>query len=280
MVMSTDERVVAGAKARREPGTPLRVLIVDDAASPRLFLLGVLESCAEFAVAGEAGDGAIAIEKAEALQPDVILLDLSMPVTDGSSAFAGLVRVAPRAHVIVLSGSDKKEAAVLVAAGATAFIPKGLAPFELLDRIGSSLGLSVTLQRTQRGPANAADVHAQPLALICDDDPTTRRLVAQIISNCHLTLVAATDGVPHMLSVVELTKPDLLVLDLWLEGITGTSALPDIRKASPNTRVVVYSSLDEWEEKALAAGATSFILKPDFVALEAEIRRLFPAPRP
>jgi DNA-binding NarL/FixJ family response regulator len=285
--MITDQSPIAGSDTKREPGSPLHLLIVDDAPSTRLFLRGVLEHSSQFDVVGEAGDGAMAIELADSLQPDVVLLDLSMPVTDGSSALAGLLAVAPRTRVIVLSGTDTP-AAPLLAAGATALLPKGLSPFELLDRLDSSLGLPVPLPRTvpqsptleqpSADPSPAVPGRTHPRAVICDDDPTTRRLVAQILANCNVPVVAETDTVPHLLSVMGLAQPELLVLDLWLEGTPGTSALPDIGGISPGTYVVVYSAYAELKDRALASGAASFIAKPNFVALEDEIRRVVTGP--
>jgi DNA-binding NarL/FixJ family response regulator len=260
---------------------PLRVLIVDDAASTRRFLRGVLEFCPQFDVAGEADDGTKAIDMARALQPDVVLLDLSMPETDGSSALVGLLQVAPSARVIVVSGMDEKVAPPLLAAGATAFIAKGLPPFALLERLGSVLGRPVTLPRSTRtddGDAEPAEpvFEAQPRAVICDDDPMARHMVAQVLVSCDVSLVAETDVVPNLLSVVELAKPEIIVLDLWLEGTPGTSAFPEIRRVSPRSLVVVYSAFEEWRDKALAAGAAAFVAKPHFYDLEAAINGLVP----
>jgi CheY-like chemotaxis protein len=253
-------------------------LIVDDAASTRRFLRGVLEYCPQFDVAGEAENGASAIEMADALQPDVVLLDLSMPVSDGSSALSGLLRVAPNARVIVLSGTDTKAAAPLLAAGATAFVPKGLAPFELLDRLGSILGQPVTMQRVALVPERPADTgtkaeRSQFRAMLCDDDAMARHLVSRILTSLEVPVLAETDGVPHLLSAVRLSQPELVVLDLWLEGTPGTSAIPEIRTISPGTIVIVYSAYEEWKDKALAAGATAFVAKPNFGELEAHIRQ-------
>jgi CheY-like chemotaxis protein len=130
------------------------------------------------------------------------------------------------------------------------------------------------LHQPTADPTRAVPGHAQPRAVICDDDPTTRRLVAQILANCDVDVVAETDTVPHLLLVIGLAQPDLLVLDLWLEGTPGTSALPDIGGISPGTYVVVYSAYAELKERALASGAASFVAKPNFVALEDGIRRV------
>jgi CheY-like chemotaxis protein len=258
---------------------PTRVLIVDDAASTRRFLRGVLEYCPQFDVVGEADNGSMAIEMADALQPDLVLLDLSMPVTDGASALGTLLRVAPEARVVILSGTDERGAAPLMAAGATAFVAKGLPPFELLDRLGSILGRPITVQRAEPARKNPADLPmpsrpSRLRAIICDDDAMSRRLVAQVLANCEVPVTATTDCVPNLLSVIELAKPELVVLDLWMEGMTGTSAIPEIRRISPRTLVVIYSAYEEWKDKALAAGAATFVAKPHFDALEREIQRL------
>lgn len=173
MVMNTDAVDCARADPDRELESPARVLIVDDAASTRRLLRGVLEYCPHFDVAGEADNGATAIEMAEVLQPDVILLDLSMPVIDGSTALGDLVRVAPNARVIVLSAMKPKAATSLLATGATAFIPKQLPPFELLERLGSILGLPVALPRTTPADTDAA-VPALP------DDVLDQRIVGSL----------------------------------------------------------------------------------------------------
>jgi CheY-like chemotaxis protein len=260
---------------------PTRVLIVDDAASTRRFLRGVLDYCPEFEVAGEAVNGAEAVEMADSLQPDVVLLDLCMPVVDGSGALGSLLRVAPNSKVIVLSGMSASREEPLLAQGATGFVPKGLAPFDLLERLGAIVGRPVTLQRSAPEQQRIDDPEkpkiVEPLqarGVICDDDPMVRRLLGQVLANCDVPVLAETDGVPALLSVIELAQPEVLVLDLWLEGMTGTSAIPEIRKLSPRTVVLVYSAYEEWKDNALAAGASAFVAKPNFEQLEAEILRL------
>src|SRR5580693_8362904 len=72
------------------PLTPLyRVLIVDDVASTRRIVGAVLESSQQFCVVGEASDGRGAVEMSAALEPDLVLLDVSMPFVDGTKALQG-----------------------------------------------------------------------------------------------------------------------------------------------------------------------------------------------
>jgi CheY-like chemotaxis protein len=107
-----------------------------------------------------------------------------------------------------------------------------------------------------------------------------RHLVARVLTNCDVPVLAETDVVPNLLSVVELAKPELVVLDLWLEGTPGTSALTEIRKISPRTLVIVYSAHEALRGQALAGGAAAFVAKPHFDELAAVIHRLAPTATP
>ena len=82
---------------------PIRVLIVDDHAVVREGLRAFLELQDRMEVVGEAGDGREAIEEAERLRPDVILMDLVMPRLDGVEAMRELHEQVPAARVIVLT---------------------------------------------------------------------------------------------------------------------------------------------------------------------------------
>lgn len=116
-----------------------RVLIVDDVSSTRRIVRGVLESCRDYEVVGEACDGRAAIELAKRLQPDLMLLDMSMPFVDGAKALKGVQLGAPHAKVIIFSGARQAKGPRLVDSGAVGFIEKGITPFELLKRLGDIL---------------------------------------------------------------------------------------------------------------------------------------------
>lgn len=112
---------------------PIRVLLADDTASVRLLLRGTLEASRAFEVVGEAGDGAEAVEMAGALQPDMVLLDLAMPVLSGMDAIPRIRRCAPDARVVVVSGfAPDRMGSEAVAVGATAFLGKQQRPRELV----------------------------------------------------------------------------------------------------------------------------------------------------
>jgi DNA-binding NarL/FixJ family response regulator len=98
----------------------LRILIVDDHEIFRRGLRTVLETRPDFAICGEATDGLDAIEKTKALDPDIIVMDVSMPRVDGLQALRIIRGQSPRSKVLILSQHDSTfmlEAAVKAGAG-------------------------------------------------------------------------------------------------------------------------------------------------------------------
>lgn len=87
---------------------PTRVLIVDDLAFMREAIRDILEH-AGFEVAGEAADGAAGIEGYVSLRPDVVLMDITMPVMDGLRSLAGILRKDPKAVIVMCSALGQEE---------------------------------------------------------------------------------------------------------------------------------------------------------------------------
>ena len=85
-----------------------RTLVVDDHPLTRAALVGLLEQHS-FPVVGEAGDGAEAIDRARELQPDLVLLDLTMPGMGGLEALPKVRAAAPACEVVVLTASGTDE---------------------------------------------------------------------------------------------------------------------------------------------------------------------------
>ena len=119
-----------------------KVLLVDDVADLRFLLRVVLEADGQFAVVGEAGDGESAVELCQQMQPDVIVLDLSMPTMDGLEALPQLRELARDAVIVVLSGIEGARAEqTAVRLGADAYFEKGTSPMIVVERIKQLLGL-------------------------------------------------------------------------------------------------------------------------------------------
>jgi CheY-like chemotaxis protein len=125
-------------------GAPWRVLLVDDARDIRVLLRRVLNADGSYEVVGEAVDGQAAIALADQLEPDVVVLDLAMPVMDGLEALPILRHKLPNAKIVVLSGFDgarMKQPALM--AGADAYVEKGKSLFGVLETIGALLPTAV-----------------------------------------------------------------------------------------------------------------------------------------
>lgn len=120
--------------------TALRVLVVDDAPDMRDLTRRALESTGAFSVVGEAANGQEAIDRTSALQPDLVVLDLAMPIMDGLTALPEVRAAAPAAAVVVLSGIEAELVAPMARAkGASAFMPKALPPSEIAAQLLSFL---------------------------------------------------------------------------------------------------------------------------------------------
>jgi CheY-like chemotaxis protein len=120
----TQEQDRQGQEPQTEAEDGPRVLLVDDAAAIRNALRGVLED-AGIEVVGEAPDGVQGVAMVGSLRPDVVLMDLRMPSSNGFQATEQIVQEHPAVRVVVLSAYETEESAEAVrAAGAFAFLPK------------------------------------------------------------------------------------------------------------------------------------------------------------
>jgi DNA-binding NarL/FixJ family response regulator len=122
--------------ANNSAKTTVGVLICDDNDALRGLLREVVRSRPSLRVVGEAADGNEAIAEAARLQPDVVLLDLAMPLRTGLDSIVELGRVAPAAKIIVFTGfSEASVAQDVIDLGAVRFLSKGASPDAINDAI-------------------------------------------------------------------------------------------------------------------------------------------------
>jgi DNA-binding NarL/FixJ family response regulator len=127
----------------------IRVLLADDQALLRMGFRLILDGEADIEVVGEAGDGATAIGMARTLRPDVVLMDVRMPGTDGIQATAAVTAAFPATRVLILTTYDLDEYVLAgLKAGASGFLLKDAPPEELLTAIRTVAGGDAVLAPT------------------------------------------------------------------------------------------------------------------------------------
>lgn len=165
----------------------IRILVADDHPVVRDGLVAILGTQPDFAVVGEAGTGAEAVERAGELRPDVMLLDLEMPELDGVEVLRRLSQSNPEVRVIVFTAFDTDERILgAVQAGAQGYLLKGAPRKELFDAVrvvhaGGSLLQPVVASKLLRQvsqPAQVNEVEALTLREL-----EVLRLVAQGLQN-------------------------------------------------------------------------------------------------
>ncbi|GAC1597355.1 MAG: response regulator transcription factor [Pseudarthrobacter sp.] len=132
---------------------PITVLLVDDQPLLRMGFRLILEGEDDLRIVGEASDGAEAVRQVRELAPDVVLMDVRMPVLDGIEATRAITAAGATARIIILTTFDVDEYAFAgLQAGASAFLLKDVAPAELIQavRVVASGDAVVAPRVTQR----------------------------------------------------------------------------------------------------------------------------------
>jgi DNA-binding NarL/FixJ family response regulator len=173
-----------------------RILLVDDQELLRLGFRMVLDAQDDLEVAGEAADGQEAVGAAAALEPDVILMDVRMPVMDGVEATRAIVASGSAARIIILTTFDLDEYAfAALRAGASGFLLKDVPPPDMLSAIravasGDAVVAPSTTRRLLDSLAHRLpDPRARPPAA----DPRTDALTPRVRE----VLVAVAGGLSN-----------------------------------------------------------------------------------
>jgi PAS domain S-box-containing protein len=140
---------------------PRTVVVVDDAVEVRALVRSRLRLSGRFDVVGEGGDGREAIDLVRRHAPDVLVLDVSMPVLGGLEALPDIRRASPRTRVVMYTGFDEERlAGRALELGAAALVPKSH-PLELLadelDAICAEVGRAPAPRPAEPGPGPEAD---------------------------------------------------------------------------------------------------------------------------
>ncbi len=198
---------------------PIRVLLVDDQELVRTGFRMILDGDADIEVVGEASDGKAGVEAATQLRPDVVVMDIRMPVLDGIEATRRIVRdgLAPDARVLVLTTFDADENVIeALRAGASGFLLKDVTPADFV----------VAIKTIAAGDALLA--------------PTvTRRLLDRFSDR----LPPVNDE--RSVALRELTEREVEVLKLVARGLSNREIAEHLVLAEPTVKTHVSHVLDK-----------------------------------
>jgi len=172
----------------------IRVLVVDDHAILRDGIRSLLESQEDIFVVGEAGDGSEALEAITTLLPDVVLMDISMPKTNGLEATRLIKERFPQVKVLILTQHDNREyIAPALGAGASGYVLKRSGRREMLNAIrqvheqGAFLTNTITQEVLQEYSQPARNGHMKEPHLT-DRERQVLQLVVEGKSNKEIAL--------------------------------------------------------------------------------------------
>lgn len=209
---------------------PIRVLIVDDEDLVRYGIKAICQATDALVVVGEASNGQAAIAQAQALKPDVVLMDISMPVMDGVTATAQIYHSLPQTKVLILTVHTNDEHLLeAMQQGAAGYFLKNTPPEDVLPiiqatqkgylQIGPSLGQKLLQQLKPPAPKVGAAIAPQPSLGITPREQEVLGLIVEGASNreiaqvLHITEKTVKNHVSSLLSRVGLR--DRTQLALW-----------------------------------------------------------------
>ncbi|MCE5284933.1 MAG: response regulator [Pelosinus sp.] len=261
-----------------------RILIVDDSLVMRK-VLGKIVTAQGHIIAGEAQSGREAVSEYKKLQPDVVTMDLAMPDCDGQQAISEILALYPEARVIVVSARQEKGTILdALERGARHFIPKPFSKKRVESVIDNVLQQDIdnekraALLKSLKEAYGLENKQAEgktkvsARVLIVDDSAVARKSLRAIITDLgHEVVGEAENGSQAFVEYMKV-KPDVVTMDLTMQGLGGAEATSKIIAADPKAKIVVISAMETRLAiiDALERGARHFIIKPikpDKVAL-------------
>jgi DNA-binding NarL/FixJ family response regulator len=210
----------------------IRVVIAEDHALVRSGLVDLLTAAGDIEVVGTASNGEEAIAAANQLAPDLVLMDLSMPVLDGIEATRRLADAAGPSVVVLTSFSDRERILRALDAGAVGYLLKDAEPDELirgvraaargespLDPKAASAVLSARAERKNGGAEDLSPREREVLVLVAEGLPN--KLIARRLDISEKTVKAHLTRVFQQIGVTDRTQAAL-----WAErqGLTAPGA--------------------------------------------------------
>lgn len=219
----------------RNPLMSIRVLIVDDHAVVRQGLRIFLDLDSDITIVGEAADGAAAVELARKLRPDVVLMDLLLPVMDGVTAIAQIRQELPDTEVIALTSVLENNAVFrAVQAGAIGYLLKDTEAPRLRQAIKAAAAGQVQLSpeaaallvrevRTPHNPQFLTERENDVLRLLAEG--LANKEIAHCLQIGETTVKSHVKSIMQKLDVTSRTQAALYAVRLGLVQLSSQSSL-------------------------------------------------------
>jgi len=267
-----------------------RILIVDDSAVARKTLSSLVISLGH-AIVGEASNGIQAFDEYARLKPDVVTMDLTMAGRDGAEATSEIMAAFPEARIIVISARQEHQVIIdALERGARHFVIKPVSLENVSAVLNNVLQQSFDKQKQVELVRNLKESFAAPRELaprepvpreptrastegrkissarmlIVDDSAVARKCLKDIVTALgHVVVGEASNGAQAFVEYNRL-KPDVVTMDLTMQGLGGAEATTKIIAAHPEARIIVISAMEARQGiiDALERGARHFIVKP------------------
>lgn len=226
----------AACTAMKLSQNPVRVLLVDDEEIVRYGLKAIAQGSPDIEVIGEAGNGEEAIAQAQTLQPDVILMDISMPGVDGVAATQQIRQAQPDAKILILTTHDEPQYLIeAIQQGAAGYLLKNTPPSDFVQSIRQAHkgymqigpGLGQLLCQQLKAPSHQPQI--EKLKHVTPREQDVLQLVAEGASNreianrLHITEKTVKNHVSSILSQVGVRSRTQLAI--WANSTERSSQL-------------------------------------------------------
>ncbi|MGQ8870860.1 response regulator [Paenibacillus sp. TSA_86.1] len=203
---------------------PITILLADDHVMVRRGLHVFLKTQQDMKVVGEASNGQEALERAQELEPDVVLMDLHMPVMDGIETARRLRSLLPNIRIIVLTSfSDQDHVVPAVRAGVKGYLLKDIEPEDLAVAIRNVYSGQVELHPSAAGQL----MHVMASMDVLSDAPQEERTPQEVLSHQHLdqtkqrVMQTSKPGTVSDAGLKLLTRREREVLGLIAQGLSN-----------------------------------------------------------
>jgi CheY-like chemotaxis protein len=241
----------------------MRVLIVDDDRDVRELLVESFRLSGFDVVAAANGLEALLYVKRE--QPDAVVLDLMMPRLGGVEALKRIRSYNPGIRVLVVTGNiDPELQRQATEAGAAGVFTKPVSAATLVAALAGPPPPRPAQppQPVASKPASGAGATTGRV-LVVDDNAEVRQMLEDALTALGYRARTVADGAAAVRAVID-DAPDVVLLDVYMPGLSGVGALPTIVALAPHAKVIMISGAanEDVLKRSLAFGAHDYVTKP------------------